>query len=145
MVMLRPQTFQCQSQLYACAWKICHPSIIVLLYLLLLNSWWFDVFSQPFQGFLHLKQMMIQIILSVLARKKPHCMLHCTILMQLDLVLKWRGKNCTAKLIYPNRNGTVWYLQSALILWDLSILGGGGGVLAVDVSLLAYDMLLHLV
>ena len=32
------------------------------------------------------------------------------LLMQIHLEWKKSGKNCTAKLIYPNRNRTVWYL-----------------------------------
>ena len=42
--------------------------------------------------------------------KNNNCMLCCNTLMQFDLEWKRSGKNHTAQLIYPDRNGTVRYL-----------------------------------
>ena len=48
------------------------------------------------------------------------CMLCCALLMQLGL--KRIGENCTAQLIYPVRNGMVWYAAvSTHTFWDLFI------------------------
>ena len=71
-------------------WKICHPStaIVVLIYLMLLSSWWYDDFlSCSKVGVFHLKQTVIQTTQSALG-KKNNCMLHCVTLMQLDL--EWK-------------------------------------------------------
>ena len=90
-------------------WKICHPNIAVLLYLLLLNSWWFDgFFSSCFMDFFDDDT---DDLVSAGQEKTHDCMLCCIISMQLDLEWKQSGKNHTAiaKFIYPNRNGTVQY------------------------------------
>ena len=68
------------------------------------------------------------------ARKKQDYMRHCAILIQLDLEWKWIRKNHTAKLINPNRNGTVWYLAVSTQTLGPSSWGGGGEMLAVTVS-----------
>ena len=48
--------------------------------------------------------------------------------MELDLEKKQSRENRTSKLIYPNRNGTVWVLVvSTLILGSVHSGGGGGG------------------
>ena len=116
--------------------------IVVLLYLWLLNNtnnrWWLWWFSQLYQWFLHLKQMMILMIQSAQGEKKrtkPTIILRCTILTQIEL------ENGLGKIVQLN-----WYffffiqtemeqsgiLQSAHMPWDLSIQGNGvEGVLAV--------------
>ena len=44
-VTLRHQTFQFQRHLHASAMENLLPSVVVLFYVLSLNSWWFVVFS----------------------------------------------------------------------------------------------------
>ena len=62
------------------------------------------------------------------ARKKNDCMLRCAILMQLDLEWKRSGKNRTAELIYPNRNGMVRYLAVSTRTLGPVHSGDGGAV-----------------
>ena len=97
--------------------KICHPSVVVgLLSLLSLNSWWLWWFSQLFQWFLHLKQMMIHKIWfgwGGRENKTNNCMLQWP-LYHTDAVRSRmkveQGKSFTdsAQLLYSNRNKTVW-------------------------------------
>ena len=95
-VMLRCQTFQCQCHLHACATENLSCKCYCTPYLLSLNSWWFD--SNPWE------------------RKTNDYknMLRCTILTQLDPEWKWAGKDHTAELIYPNRNGMIQCLAVSL-------------------------------
>ena len=136
--MLRPQTFQCQSQLHACTWKICHPSIVVLLYLLSLNSWWFDGFLSHFKGFFIWSRWYRQFCLCW-ARKNLH---------HIDTVrptIKAEREKLYSKADLSKQKWNS--LVSAVSTHTLGPVHSrrGDGVLAVKVSLLAYDMLLCLV
>ena len=111
--------------------KICHPNTDVLLYLLSLNSWWFDDFLIHCKDSFTWKQMKIHRWLGWWCARKQWLY---NLLCQIEAVrsrIKTDRENHTAKLIYPNWKGTVQYLavsttlQSAL-LWDLSIQGGSG-------------------
>ena len=67
---------------------------------------------------------MIQMIWLVLGGEEKKCMLCCALLMQLGL--KQSGKNCTAQLIYPVRNGMVWYAAVSTHTLGLFIWRGRG-------------------
>ena len=106
----------------------------ILLYLLSLNSWWFDGFPSHFKGFSIWRGLWY----SGWEKKQQHKTMLCdTPLMQLDREWKWTGNNCIAKLIYPNRNGLVWYLAvSTPTLGPVHSRGWGEGMLAVKVCIL---------
>ena len=72
----------------------------------------------------------------VAARQEKHySMLHRTTLMCTTRyqMKAERGKYRTVNLIYPNRNGMVWYLAVSIHTLGPVHWGGGGGVLAVKV------------
>ena len=145
-------TLKCQALQCLCHGKyVIWLSVLVLIYLLQL-LWWF---SQPFQWFLHLKQTMIQTILSALSSSKQtknNCMHHCTILryrktnknkkMTVCITAPYWGAGKVIQQSWLTQTEMEWsiILQSALTLWDLSIWGGGRRVLAVNVFASSIDM-----
>ena len=89
--------------------------VCIIFGCLTINRWWLWWFSQLYQWFLHLKQMMILMIQSAQGERKKNKTDYNTSLHHTDAdrTRKRTGENCTAKLILflnPNRNGTVWYL-----------------------------------
>lgn len=124
---LRCQTLSCCP----CNRKPVIQTLMYSFYLLSLNSWWFDDFLIHCKDSFTWKQMMIHRWLGWWCARKQWLY---DLLCQIEAVrsrMKTDRENHTAKLVYPNWNGTVQYLavsttlQSAL-LWDLSIQGGSG-------------------
>lgn len=119
---LRRQTLQCRHhlQFMPVLRKICHPSVVALLYVLslliilivLVTLTVVGWFSQMFQGFLHWFKAdeMIQMIWSALSEKRKKPAYFVTPYWKLEW--KWSRKSYTAsaKLNCPKRNGTVRYL-----------------------------------
>ena len=107
-VTLRHQTLQHQYHLHVCAtenWSskhFCTPLSLSLN----CSCWWFDVFSQSFQGFLYLKQTMIQMIPSALGKKK-----HTQLYASLCCMDAFRSKNESGvgKVIQQS-----WFIQTEM-------------------------------
>ena len=113
--------------------KICHPSVVVLLFLLSLNNWWLWWFSQLFQWFLRLKRTRIQTIWSAWATKHKHkhtrlCASLRQVLTQLDL----ERKRSTAALSKQKWNSLVltrsYLAVSTHTLGPVHLRRGGEGV-----------------
>ena len=90
---------------------LCHGKSVIQQ---LLAVWWF---SRPFQEFLCLKRMMIQMTVLVLGEKK----------LAVCFVESGAGRAIQQSWFIQGDMERHVILQSALTLWDLDIRGGGGG------------------
>ena len=95
--------------------KICHPSVVYSFIFCCLVAGGLMV-SKPFQGFLCFKQRMIQTI--------PKTTVPVIVTVRSRIKVK-RGKSYSKADLSKSEMERSGILQSALILWDLSIWGGG--------------------